>query len=152
MNPIYFSALQLVAFAGFWAAMTALMAFVGGWTSLARSYRGRLAVVTDRVWMGSGSISRFGIPLGYANVLNVAVGDGGVQLSLFPLFALGSPPLVIPWSDVGSCRSWRVLGLLDRFSFHAVDCGVKITLFGSAARLVKAQVAAGAIRRALAAA
>ena len=152
MDSIYVFALQLVALAGFGAAVSVLMALFGGWRSLARSYRGRLAAASDRVWMGSGSIHRSGIPARYVNILNVAVGDEGVQLSLFPLFAVGSPPLLIPWSDVGTCRSWRVLGLLDRFSFRAVDCGVKITLFGSAARLVKEQVAAGAIRRALAAA
>src|SRR4051794_21446092 len=65
---------RLVGFAAAWAAASLLMALLGGWSSLGRSYRGRLAAVTGRVWMGSGSISRFGIPIRYVNGLNVAVG------------------------------------------------------------------------------
>ena len=96
-------------------------------------------------------MSRFGIPVRYRNCLNVSVGDEGVQLSVFPLLALGSPRLLIPWSDVGSCRSYRLLlGMMDRFGFRPVLCDVKITLAGSAARMLKEQVAAGAIHRALA--
>jgi hypothetical protein len=147
-TPLY--VLMPTAFAGAFAGITVLMPFISGWTSLAREYRGRLTSVTDSVWMGSGYVSRFGIPVGYGNILNVSIGPEGVQLSLFPLFALGSPRLLIPWSDMGPCESWRILGVMDRFSFRPVRCGVKITLAGSAARLVKEAVANGAIRRALA--
>ncbi|HEV7588882.1 MAG TPA: hypothetical protein VGO40_12270 [Longimicrobium sp.] len=152
MNPIYLVVLNSIAFAGLFAGVTLLLSFFSGWTSLARAYRGGLATVTDRVWMGSGGMNRFGIPVRYRNCLNVSVGDEGVQLSVFPLFALASPRLLIPWSDVGACQSYRLLGLMDRFSFRPVLCDVKITLAGSAARMVKEQVASGAIRRALAAA
>jgi len=149
MDTTSLAVLDLVAFAGMWAVVTLLISFFGGWTSLARTYRGRLSAVDRTVWMGSGRLSRFGLPARYQTCLNVSVGPEGVQLSVFPLFALGSPPLLIPWSDVGSCRSYRILGLMDRFSFRPVMCNVKITLAGRAARMLKEQVADGAIRRAL---
>ena len=149
MDTTYLFVLAPVALAGLWAGVTLLTAFISGWTSLARSYGGRLASVADRVGMGSGFITRFGIPMGYSSVLNVVMGDEGVQLSLFPLFALGSPPLLIPWSDMGQAESYRLFGLLERFSFRPVRGDVKITLTGRAARMLKDQVARGAIRRAL---
>src|SRR5215213_5601081 len=112
MDTTWLFVLVPVAFVGLWAGVTLLTAFISGWTSLAQSYRGRLATVADSVGMGSGFITRFGIPMGYSSILNVAMGDEGVQLSLFPLFAIGSPPLLIPWSEMGQAESYRLFGLL----------------------------------------
>jgi hypothetical protein len=136
MKPIYLFILIPVAFVGMWAGVTALLSFLSGWTSLARSYRGTLASVENSVGMGSGIISRFGLPVSYNHVLNVSVGGEGVELSLFPLFALTSPRLLIPWSDMAECRSYRALGMFDRFSFRPARCGVKIALAGNAARML----------------
>ena len=138
------------AFAALWAGVTLLLSFFGGWRSLAGTYRGQLSSVEGAVSMGSGMMSRFGFPASMNHVLNVAVGDEGVQLSLFRPFALGSPPLLIPWSDLGDCRAYKALGLFDRFSFRPVRGDVKITLSGPAARLVRDEVASGAVRRSLA--
>jgi hypothetical protein len=150
MDTTYLLVLIPVAFVAVWAGVTVLLALVSGWTSLARTYRGGLASVADSVSMGSAVISRFGIPVSYNHVLNVSIGSEGVQLSLFPLFALASPRLLIPWSDMAQCESYRLLGLMDRFSFRPVLCDVKITLAGGAARMLKAEVEGGAVRRALA--
>jgi hypothetical protein len=38
----------------------------------------------------------------YRSCLNVRVSRVGVYLSIFPLFRFAHPPLLIPWSDVGS--------------------------------------------------
>src|SRR3954447_22178364 len=100
MDPIYLFVLIPLAFVGMWAGVTVLLAFLSGWTSLARSYRGSLASVADSVSMGSAVMSRFGLPVSYRGILNLSVGDEGVQLSVFPLFALASPRLLIPWSDL----------------------------------------------------
>src|SRR5688500_16599070 len=108
MDTIWLFVIIPVAFVGMWAGVTLLLAFLSGWTSLARTYRGRLTTVAASVPMGSGVMSRFAIPTTYRNILNVAVGPEGVQLSVFPLFALGSPPIVIPWSDLGQCESYRL--------------------------------------------
>jgi hypothetical protein len=145
-------ALFPVAFAAIWSGVTLLLAFVSGWTSLAKVYRGRLTTVASSVSMSSGGISRFGFPVSYRNVLNVAIGAEGVELSVFPLFGLGSPRLMIPWSHIGPCDSYRWLGMMDRFSFRPIGCDVKITLAGGSARMLTAEVAGGTLRRALASA
>jgi hypothetical protein len=137
-------------FVALWAGATLLLSFFGGWRSLAGTYRGQLSSVERAVSMGSGMMSRFGFPASMNGVLNVAVGAEGVQLSLFKPFALGSPPLLIPWSEMGNCRSYKALGLFDRFTFRPVQGDVKITLSGAAARMVSEQVAQGAVRRSLA--
>jgi hypothetical protein len=51
---------------------------------------------------------------------------------------------------MGQCQSYRLLGLMDRFSFRPVQCNVKITLAGGAARMLAEQVQGGAVRSALA--
>jgi hypothetical protein len=130
------------AFVALWAGATLLLSFFSGWRSLAGTYRGQLSSVEHAVEGGSGMMSRFGFPASMNHVLNVAVGAEGVQLSLFRLFALGSPPLLIPWSELGDFRYYKALGLFDRFSFRPVRGSVKITLSGAAARMVRDEVAA----------
>jgi len=130
------------AFAALWAGVTLLLSFFSGWSLLARTYRGQLSSVEGAVGMGSGMMSRFGLPASMNNVLNVAVGAEGVQLSLFKPFALGSPPLLIPWSDLAECRSYQLFGMFDRFAFRPARGDVKITLSGRAARMLRDAVAA----------
>jgi hypothetical protein len=80
------------------------------------------------------------------------VGGEGVELSVFPLFTLASPRLLIPWSDLGDRRSYRFLGMMDCFSFRPARCDVKITLWGNAARMLAAAVERGTVSPALASA
>jgi hypothetical protein len=143
MDTTWLFVLIPVFFVGLWSGVTVLLAFLSGWTSLARTYRGALASVADGVSMGSAIISRFGFPVNYNHILNVSVGGEGVELSVFPLFALASPRLLIPWSEMTECRSYRALGMFDRFSFRPARGGVKIALAGNAARMLTAAVAPG---------
>jgi hypothetical protein len=141
MKPIYLLVLIPVFFVAMWAGVTTLLAFLSGWTSLARSYRGSLSSVAANVSMQSAVMRRFGIPVSYRHILNVAVGAEGVQLSVHPLFSLASPPLLIPWSDMAECRNYRALGMFERFGFRPARCDVKIALAGSAARLLTEELA-----------
>jgi hypothetical protein len=147
MDTRYLFVLIPVFFVGIWAGVTVLIAFLSGWTVLARSYRGGLASVAASVSMGSAIMSRFGLPVSYKHILNVAVGAEGVELSVFPLFALASPRLLIPWSDMAECRSYRALGMFERFSFRPARGDVKIALAGSAARMLAEELAGGDPRR-----
>jgi len=150
MDPMYVVALLFpISFAAIWLGVTLMLSFLSGWSSLAQAYRGRLSSAERAVTMGSGMMSRFGLPASFNHVLNVSVGAEGVQLSLFPLFAVGSPPLLIPWSDVAGCRSYRSLGMFDRFTFRPALCDVQITLAGAAARMLRDEVSRGTLGRAL---
>lgn len=141
LNPLWLAPFASAAFVAFWAFVTMLLSFFSGWTSLGETYRGRLSSEWRSEWMATASLNRFGIPVSYSNCLNVAVGNEGVQLSVFPLLALGAPRLLVPWDDVAGVRSYRVLGLFDRFSFRPAHGDVKITLFGRAARMLSHELA-----------
>lgn len=132
INPLWIVAIFLVVFPVFWSGVCVLISFVTGWRGLAADYRGRLDAVDGRVSMSSG---RMGIG-NYNNVLNVAVGPRGMELSVFPLLAVGSPPLAIPWSDVVPVRRYRLLGMFDRLQLR-IGGRVTLVLAGSAARLVE---------------
>jgi hypothetical protein len=143
MDTSWLFVLIPVFFVGLWAGVTLLLSFLSGWRSLARTYRGSLRSVARVVSMGSGMMTRFLFPVSYSGVLNVAVGAEGVELSVFPLFAPGSPRLLIPWNQMAQCRSYRMLGLFDRFSFRPAQGHVTITLSGRAARMLADELAPG---------
>lgn len=143
MDTTWLFVLIPVFFVGLWAGVTLLLSFLGGWRSLARTYRGGLTSVARGVSMGSGMMTRFLFPVSYSGVLNVAVGAEGVELSVFPLFGLGSPRLLIPWNHVAECRSYRMLGMFDRFTFRPAQSDVTITLSGRAARMLADELAPG---------
>lgn len=130
--------LFLVFFTLLWTGVTFLLAHLSGWRALARRFRGQLSAPEDAVDFASGSIRRW-VPVRYRSVMNVSAGREGVGLSVFPLFALANPPLVIPWEAVGECRAWESFG--RRFRFKAGDPAVTVTLHGRAADLVLAQLA-----------
>ncbi|HET7232517.1 MAG TPA: hypothetical protein VFJ16_21085 [Longimicrobium sp.] len=124
--------LFLIVFPAFWVAICMLLGELSGWRALAREYRGRLASPAGSVGMSSG---RMGLT-GYRNCLNVSVGAQGLGLSVFPLLAVGSPPLVIPWPAVELVRRDRLFGVFDRLHLR-LGGAVTLVLYGSAARLVE---------------
>ena len=66
----------------------------------------------------------------------MGVSAGGVMLKPVAIFATWMPQLLIPWDEIGECRSYRLFGIFQRFSFVTHDPRVKITLAGRAAALV----------------
>src|ERR1700745_4178745 len=123
-------------FVGVWIGIGWMNALVGGWRRLARDYRGSLSNPFFREPCSSASFALL-TPASYGNMLTVAAGDEGLGLSVNWSFSLGNPPLMIPWSDVVECRSWRLLGFFDRFSFAVADTGVRVTLGGKLAGRVE---------------
>ncbi len=125
-----------VLFAAMWIGINRLLAQISGWRSLARHFRGRPGEVAERVSMGSARMGSAFFPTAYNGILNVSASREGVGLSLFPLFAIGTPPLLIPWDAMGECRTWTLLGF-PRFQFSVGR--VEVTLVGRAARMMRAQ-------------
>jgi len=141
MEPwIYPVVLFPVFFVGLWSGVTFLMSRLSGWSSLADSYRAG-ATRAGLAITGSALLNHFGFPVSYSGVLYVGVGAEGVELSLWRIFALGSPPLTIPWGHLAECRSYQQLGMFDRFVFRPALGDVKITLTGRAARLLRDEAA-----------
>ncbi|HEU4453908.1 MAG TPA: hypothetical protein VFR81_12655 [Longimicrobium sp.] len=133
---VFVPLLFLVFFAVMWIGVNRLLAQLSGWRWLARHFRGTPADVVESVSMGSARMGSAFFPTAYSGILNVSASREGVGLSLFPLFAIGAPPLLIPWDAVGECRTWTLFGF-PRFQFNVGR--VQVTLVGRAARMMREQ-------------
>ncbi|HVD05371.1 MAG TPA: hypothetical protein VNB89_05120 [Gemmatimonadaceae bacterium] len=128
--PLWFP----VFFVALWCVVCAILAFVSGWRSLARRYRGEPATVIDKVTFGSGQLGNWGAH--YNNCLSVTVGPAGVGLKVLLPFRILHPSLLVPWQEIVACERWRTFGMFDRTRLRLVGAGPPIVLYGSAARLV----------------
>ena len=118
----------------FWCAICALIAFIGGWQSLARRYRGEPTTIIGQVTFGSCQLGY--MRAHYNNCLSITVGPGGVGLKVLMPFRILHPSLLLPWSEIASCERWRSFGLFDRTRLRLVGGGPPIVLWARAARLV----------------
>ena len=119
----------------FWAFVCVVIAYVGGWRSLAATYRAQQPFEGQRWWFQSGSM-RWGT--GYNNCLTVGASPLGLHLSVLFLFRAGHPPLFIPWEDV-TVGSRRLLFMWNcRIEFRAVS-GISLTIRRSLAEKLKVE-------------
>ncbi len=131
-GPVFFT-----LFVSLWVGFCILMAFTSGWRSLARHFRGRPAHPVAKVWFGSARMGASFFATGLGGCLNVTAAREGVGLTMLPFFALAARPLLIPWDEMGECRTWTLFGVMTRFPFHVG--WVQVTLFGRAARMMREQ-------------
>jgi hypothetical protein len=102
-------------FVGGWVGISVLLSWIGGWRELARHYRATLPFTGQRFWMKSAGM-RWGVA--YSRCLNLGSDSTGLFLSVVPLFRIGQPPLLVPWSDVSISRQrgWLLGGVSLRFN------------------------------------
>jgi hypothetical protein len=97
-----------------WCAVCLMLAWAGGWSRLARSYRAAGKPAGRSFWMQS---ARFGW-VDYNNCLTMRVSEAGLYLAVFPLFRLAHPPLLLPWSAL------HVLAVRERWWWRDVTLAV----------------------------
>jgi hypothetical protein len=97
INPATDVLLAFAFFAVIWFGVFNLVAFLGGWTQLARSYRASTGFEGKRWWMQSG-MGRFSVH--YGNCLLIGANLEGLRIAVFFPFRPGHPPLFFPWSDI----------------------------------------------------
>jgi hypothetical protein len=81
-----------------------LLARFGGWQALGKKYKSS--------GPGSGRSFRFSsvalgpgrFPATYRACVAIEVGEDGIALRVLPLFRIGHPQLLIPWSAVAECK------------------------------------------------
>lgn len=99
-NPIVFIPLIIIAFIVFFTALWSFVSFItsriGGWHTVAQHYRGELSYYNERYTWRSG---RFGWA-GYSGVLNFAVSNEDLGISVLFLYRAGHPPLKIPFEEI----------------------------------------------------
>ena len=79
-----------------WVTISFLFGYVSGWSELAKQYRTSQSPPNNLSSMNTGRVGW----VNFKGCLNIGVTSQGLYLSVFPLFSLGHPPLLIPWSAV----------------------------------------------------
>lgn len=105
-----------IFFIGMWIIVSFLLARMGGWSHLAESYQSQAQFTGKKLYFQS---CRLGL-VNYSGCLTVGSNYYGVYLAVFPLFRVGHPPLLIPWSDITTAEhKGLVFSYLD-FTFARV--------------------------------
>lgn len=99
LNP--HSALFALGFAAYfvllWCAIGLLLSAIGGWKTLAKTYRTERPFPANTLRLRSGTMRR---GIGYHSALTLGSDAEGLYLRVFLLFRLGHPRLFIPWKDI----------------------------------------------------
>jgi hypothetical protein len=103
--PVWFWPLFPVLFVGLWCVISYLLAWMSGWRRLAAHYSADLPVGGQRFRFRSAQtrLVRFN------HCLNFAATPAGLHLWLLLPFRLGSPPLLVPWTDLSATTVRRFL-------------------------------------------
>jgi hypothetical protein len=105
----------LLYFLAIWLGACWAIARFGGWAALAARYRVEKLPAGKCYYFQSASFSAAGLPCNYGSCLTMIVSERGLGLVVFPIFRLGHPPLLIPWSDFYAPRQRTVLGFWKFF-------------------------------------
>ncbi len=93
----YSSQIFFLALLGLWGGISLLLAWIGGWASLAKVYRAADTFSGNRWWCQSARMQRF---VNYNNSLVIGANKRGLYLSIVFIFRMGHPPLFVPWDHV----------------------------------------------------
>jgi hypothetical protein len=88
---------SIAVFLFLWTLVPIVIGYVSGWASLAGQFRFRDNFSGSR-WSWQSGQMRF--MMNYNRCLTVGASEQGLYLAMNPPFALGHPPLLIPWSEV----------------------------------------------------
>ena len=127
MQPQWFFPL----FALIWAGISVLLSVLGGWASLTAQFRATQRVEGERFRFVSGSMGAPVFPVSYGSCLFVTVNELGFGLSILFPFRLFSPPLFIPWAQVASVETKRIV-FMSRVVVRLHDRWPTISLRGGA--------------------
>jgi small-conductance mechanosensitive channel len=96
-HPAIFAVIFPIYFLSLWLLVCVIISFVGGWFSLAKVYRTRMAFDGEKWRMKSGQMRWLA---NYNNVLTLGVSQQGLYLASMFLFRFMHPPLLVPWSEI----------------------------------------------------
>lgn len=84
-----------------WVVVLSLLANIGGWSRLAQHYQAQTKFQGKKWHFRSG---RMGLT-NYSACLTIGLNNYGLYVAVLPLFRVGHPPLLIPWSDITTSKS-----------------------------------------------
>lgn len=88
-------------FVGLWLLVSAVISYIGGWTTLAKEYR-NTAKVFGECWTRQSGQMRW--LASYGSCLTLGADEAGFYLATMPLFRYRHPPLFIPWDRIAIAR------------------------------------------------
>jgi hypothetical protein len=101
-HPSVFALIFPIYFLFLWLLVGAVISLVGGWFSLAKVYRTRVAFDGAKWKMRRGRMRWLA---NYNNVLTIGASQQGLYLASMFLFRFMHPPLLVPWSEIKVRRS-----------------------------------------------
>jgi hypothetical protein len=107
---------SLLAAVAFLGLVMLLLAYLGGWRRLARSYRFAATVPGKTWWFEACEVGG----LGYNGCLIVTAGDVGMQVGLWWVFNTGHPRLLFPWDHVSVRRRKVLWGMVEQVEMRLV--------------------------------
>jgi hypothetical protein len=90
-----------VFFVAMWASVLWLISLISGWAVLGKRFR-HSRHFYDEMWGFRSAKMRFNVH--YGNCLSVGADKSGLYLSVFSIFRIGHPPLLIPWTQISVLR------------------------------------------------
>lgn len=84
-----------------WLLVSALISFIGGWTTLEKRFRLRVPFAGEQ-WPGQSGQMRW--IAGYHNCLTIGCSHQGLYLATMSLFRFRHPPLLVPWDEITVSR------------------------------------------------
>lgn len=136
--PVWAPPLLVTAcFVAMWLFVTWLLSHTSGWTTLARIYRAENEATGIPVRLRAVRMGRSGLGQ-YRNVLTLWAGAQGMQLHMLFLFAINSPDLFVPWSDISVTRGRQFFFDYIELKFRQAP-EIPLRIYGaSAERVVEA--------------
>jgi hypothetical protein len=89
-----------------WCLLCYLVSVITGWGALAGRYPAQTVPRGTTFRLASLGTCRLG---GYNNALTAVVSDQGLYFSVFSIFRLGHPPMLIPWEAVAEVTEGKIL-------------------------------------------
>jgi hypothetical protein len=93
-------------FVTIWCAALFIISRVSGWALLATRFRAD-SPFPGQIWTWQSARLRWGC--NYNNCITLGSDPSGLYMAMMFLFSMGSPPLLVPWSEVTVWRRRQVL-------------------------------------------
>jgi hypothetical protein len=124
----------IVFFAATWVLSAYAISLVSGWNRLSRRFRYRGPYYSEKWSFQSARMRSF---VGFGNALTMGADESGLYMAVFPLFRVGFPRLLIPWSEISIIPGERGLIFKKRLLFLGRQEAISLSISSSLAEKLK---------------
>lgn len=120
--PPYFVLFIPIIFPAWWIVIMCLIAFLGGWRRLAKTYAARAEPSGEKLRFQS---MRLGLTR-YNGALTFVFAAQGLYMAAWGIFRPGHTPLLIPWSDIRYAGAKKIVWVT--FEVFEIKANPPVTL------------------------